>query len=1056
MAHVVGWIILTLLAFLQDPGRTAADTKLDLSLDPAGFLARATSAYTDEFTLGQIQNQASGYLFPQGLFFVLTEPLPDWVAQRLWWAVVMGVAYSGTLILTRRLGFQGRVTTITPAVLYALSPRVLTTLTAISSEAWPVALVPWTLLPFLRARACEGTRARACPGTHACAGTIPVAFMGAVNATATVMACLPAGLLLVYRRQWKTLALWLAGCAAVSAWWIGPLLVLGRYSPPFTDYIESSAATTYWLNFAEILRGTTSWAPFVDTERTAGYLLVAEPVFVLATAAVAAVGMAGLAARSMPWRGYLVTLLALGVLLLGLGQGPLGTWWQSLLDDPLAPFRNVHKLDPLVRLPLVLGVGYVLSHVHHLRVKGPALTAVGLIVLAATAPAWSGRLAHQGTWEEVPEYWYEAAAFVDKHAPNTRTLVLPAASFARQDWGWTRDEPIQALSDTPFAVRDAIPLVDPEAIRGLDGLLATIEHDPERADEALRSFGIGAVLVRHDLEGSETDLELPGTPRSFGEIDVYLVEAGRDMMITTDKPVTVAGGGESLALLNALYGYAPRTLVGTDAHIVTDTPALAVRNYGTLDSAVSAHLRDLEEGDDIHNRAPDYWSEGTRVEVAETGGSARASSSAADASSFGGANASQSLTAAFDGTTRTSWWPQPGDSGWIESTVTGGEVTITATTTTTVRVISGDYDREISLSGYSPRTVRVPGETVRVELTEPVGIAELDTGVQRLVTVPDTSPNAQVFMFQRLMPATSTLQRGFTTGQADTWQLSGPATIDGEDYEAGPVELEAGFHVLESREEVLTLERGSAGREAPTAAWEPFNGTVSTVTGSDGSPVPQRILTTRSFNEGLRAHVGGYELLPQRIDAGMTSFVVPAGVSGEVTFSFAGQPAYRFSLVAGGTLGALTLLWCIWRVWVAARHPRSGVISACTPDSASSSPCPHGHNSWGIVLLPLATAVLVGGIPGAIGAAVAVIVTRWTVIPRWVLSGGAVAMMGLWLARAPWPTAGYAGDSVPVAVAGAVALVALVAPAPRSLARAAPPSTLASPQARRRCRTRRY
>ena len=152
--------------------------------------------------------------------------------------------------------------------------------------------------------------------------------------------------------------------ALVSAWWIGPLLVLGRYSPPFTDYIESSYVTTRWLNLAEVLRGTTSWAPFVDTERAAGHLLVTEPAFVLVTLAIAAFGLAGLALRDMPWRGYLIVLLCVGVALLGAAHGPLGGAWLSLLDGPAAPFRNLHKLDPLVRLPLALGVGYVLSLIH--------------------------------------------------------------------------------------------------------------------------------------------------------------------------------------------------------------------------------------------------------------------------------------------------------------------------------------------------------------------------------------------------------------------------------------------------------------------------------------------------------------------------------------------------------------------------------------------------------------------------------------------------------------------------------------------------------------------
>ncbi|WP_018295958.1 DUF3367 domain-containing protein [Corynebacterium lubricantis] len=1005
MAHLVGWVLLTLLAFLQDPGRTAADTKLDLALDPAGFLSQATSAYTDDFTLGQIQNQAYGYLFPQGLFFLLTEPLPDWVAQRLWWALLMGIAFSGTLILARKMGITHA---LIPAVLYALSPRILTTLTAISSEAWPVALVPWTLIPLVGKRI---------TWKHALIAVIPVALLGAVNATATLMACIPAGLVLLWRRKFTALAIWLAGCAAVSAWWIGPLLVLGRYSPPFTDYIESSFTTTYWLNLAEIFRGTTSWTPYVETERIAGHLLVTEPVFVLATMAIAAIGLAGLASKSMPWRGYLVLVLCVGVALMGMAHGPFAQGWISLLDDSLAPFRNLHKLDPLVRLPIVLGVGHVISQVQWKRV--PVLTAVVLIAFTATSPAWSLRLAPEGTWEEVPSYWYEAAAFVDKHAADTRTLVLPEASFARQDWGWTRDEPIQALADVPFAVRDAIPLVDPEAIRGLDGVLAAVESgtDSEAASEALRQIGVGTVLVRHDLESAsgatedaDQELNLPGEKHTFGEIDVYLIDPARDMMITSQAPVTVAGGGESLGLLNSLYGYSPRELVTENAQIVTDTPALAVRNYGTLDGAVSAQLRDLSEGTDVYNRVPDYESAGERVGVTETGGTTRASSSAADASSFGGAQPARSLTSAFDGRTDTAWWPQPGDTGWIESSVVDGSVTITATQSTRVRVISGAFDQEVSLSSYSPRTIRVPADTVRIELTEPVGIAELDTGVSRLVTVPDTSPNAQVFLFQRLMPETTVLQRGFTTHSDETWELSAPASIDGNAFEAGPVDLPAGDHVLETDARVITLERAQ-----PEAAWEPFDADAGAMAASDQD---RTIVTTRAFNSGLRMTVGDTQLSPHKIDAGQTAFTVPAGVSGPVQFSFVGTEPYRLSLYIGGAVGVLALLACIGvglRTWQNAR--RAGSPEPYVPTNNSS------------LIAPILTAVLVGGpwgLAGVAGVALTWVVRRFTLIPAWGLAGGLVAFMGLWLARAPWPEAGYAGDSPAVTIAGCAVLACLV------------------------------
>nr|VDG64240.1 Domain of uncharacterised function (DUF3367) [Streptococcus thermophilus] len=977
--HIIGWVVLALISFLQPPGRTAADTKFDLMADPAGFLAQATRAYTDTFTLGQIQNQAYGYLFPHGLFFLLTDPLPDWVAQRLWWTIVMGVAFSGMYRLS-----GSRIS----AGLYALSPRILTTLTAISSEAWPVALVPWTLVPLMQRR------------PNVAAAVIPVALMGAVNATATMMACLPAFVLLIWRRAWPALAKWLVGVAAVCAWWMGPLLVLGRYSPPFTDFIESSFVTTRWLNLAELLRGTTSWAPFVDTERVAGYVLVTEPVFVLATLAIAALGIAGLATER---RGYPIVLLCLGVALMG----TQASIWLSLLDDPLAPFRNLHKLDPLVRLPICLGVGYAVAR---MRPWGPGVVAAVLVAVIAVAPAWTLRLLPEGTWTEVSEDWQAAAAFLNEEAAETRTLVVPAASFARQTWGWTRDEPIQALTNVPFAVRDAIPLVDPEAIRGLDGQLAAL--DPE----ALRVIGVGAVVVRGDLAAEP---ELPdlsdgfGEPEVFGDLSVYLFDPSRDMMIGAD-PISVAGGGEVLPLLDREFGYSPRTLTGDPAaaDIITDTPALVKRNYGTLKGPTTAHLPygtiedGSPEGGSANNRVADYPSAGRAVGVSEEG-IGRASSSAADVDAFGGAKPSKSLNSAFDGNADTAWHPAPGDRDrWIEAVADGepGAFTVTATDDTTVHWSTGADEGTLELRADKPASVDTEGDRVTIRLTEPVGISELDFGVRRTVTVDGT---ADSYFFQRLFPATNLLQRSFET-ETGTFELSTRALIDGKPHPGGPITLSAGRHTIVTKAETVALTRSGAA----ASPWEPFDGTVTT---SDRDRI---IMTTRAYNSGLRGFVGDVPLEPTRIDSGMQAFTVPAGVTGEFTMTFAGSRFFYFSLVFGGALSLLALAVCLW---VDSRRPRP----VAAPFAADPATTPAPAADVATALATLVAVTLVGGWYGAGAWLVTVLIRRFTLIPGWALAGGAVGFMGLWLARAPWPAANYAGDSVLVTIAGCVAIACL-------------------------------
>ncbi|MEU0497292.1 DUF3367 domain-containing protein [Mycobacterium sp. NPDC006124] len=540
------WLVAALslaLTLAQAPGRTSPDTKLDLTANPLRFLARAANLWNSDLPFGQAQNQAYGYLFPHGAFFLAGDllGLPGWVTQRLWWALLLTVGFWGVLRLAETLGIGSRSSRVVAAVAFALSPRVLTTLGAISSETLPMMLAPWVLLPVVLAMRGDQKSVRVLAARSALA----VALMGAVNAVATLTACLAALIWWASHRPnrlwWRFTGWWVLCGALAVTWWVVALLMLGRISPPFLDFIESSGVTTQWLSLVEVLRGTYSWTPFVAPNATAGASLVTGSLAVLATTLVAAAGLAGLALRSMPARGRLIAILLAGVSLLavaysgGLGS-PFAHYVQTFLDADGTPLRNVHKLEPLIRLPLVLGVAHLLARVplpgsvarpvwlqalaHPERDKRVAVGAVVLVALTvATSLAWTGRLTPPGTFTAIPRYWHDAADWLDEHdgpVPG-RVLVVPGAPFATQTWGNSHDEPLQVLGDRPWGVRDSIPLTPPETIRALDSvqrLFAAGRPSPGLADTLVRQ-GISYLVVRNDLD--------PETSRSARPLLVHRV-----------------------------------------------------------------------------------------------------------------------------------------------------------------------------------------------------------------------------------------------------------------------------------------------------------------------------------------------------------------------------------------------------------------------------------------------------------------------------------------------------------------------------------------------------
>ncbi|NMO02482.1 DUF3367 domain-containing protein [Gordonia sp. TBRC 11910] len=749
----VAWVVLGALiaSFAQSPGRLAADTKLDLTANPLGFLARAGHLWTPIAPMGQVQNQAYGYYFPHGAFYAAGElcGLPPWITQRLWWALLIVIGFVGIVRLAEAIGAGSSASRLIGATAFVLSPRVLTTLGSISSETLPMMLAPWVLIPVIRALDRDGDGDTQRPLRRlAFQSAAAVALMGAVNAVATVAACAVSVLWFAMHRptaRWARFGGWWAvGGVLACAWWVVPLLILSRVSPPFLDFIESSRVTTEWTSLTEVARGASSWTPFVSPERVAGSILVTQPAAVVATGVVTAAGFAGLSMRHMPFRRRFVTIAAVGLLLIcvgyagGLGS-PVAEPIRVFLDGPGAALRNVHKWEPLVRVPVVLGIVHLLARAplpsvvplrkslsalaHPERSAVVASTLVILVaLLGAGSVVWTGGLAGNDTYRDLPDYWRQTARWLDQQAAGSshpgRALVVPGSPFAQQLWGLTRDEPLQPLATTPWAVRDAIPLVAPEAIRAMDSVQRAIADGRPSAGLAatLAGQGIRYVVLRADLTPTESrsarpllaQYALTGSPglrrvATFGPdvgpatvdgvvvddglrpalpaIQIFAVDVGPRFAGTgpsltdLDAMPRISGGPESLAALNdyrAQRGLTPLgpTLFDADrrraglpaaATTITDTPVDRETDFGRVDDH-SSSTRAADDPRRTKNAAADYPVTGQPLVTGqwlldnEPGQVwVTASGSASDATQPGQTSPADSPAAAFDHNPDTAW-----------------------------------------------------------------------------------------------------------------------------------------------------------------------------------------------------------------------------------------------------------------------------------------------------------------------------------------------------------------------------------------------------------------
>ena len=715
---VVMCIALSALSFHQSPGLIVPDTKLDLTANPGGFLLRALHLWDPQGAFGQLQNQAYGYLLPMGPFHAAFSSVgvPAWIIQRLWWALILCVAFVGVWRLACALGIGAPWTRFAAALLYAVSPRMLSEVSITSIEVWPIAMAPWVLLPLVIPSPRSWLWRISRSG-------LAFALIGGVNAVATGAALILPALWFLTRRWDRRTVLagvaWLGFVMAVSLWWFLPLLQLGRYSPPFLDWIEDAAVTTATSSVFESFRGTSPWLGFLagpaGPSWPAGWQFVTLPLLIVGTAAVATAGLVGLSLRSTPHRRFLTIAAVVGLLLLTLGHSgaagsPLAGPVQDLLDGPLAALRNTHKFEVVLRLPLMLALAQALSvGGERLRaMEAPRLLTPVLVtslVVLVTAPAIVGGLARPEGYVAIPAHWHQAAAWLDQQSSPGTVLVVPAASFADFTWGSTKDEPLQALMRRPFAVRDAVPLGSAGSTRLLDEIQRQLGQG--MGGPGLRSLlvraGVRYVVARNDLrldaqgdplialheslaESGITRVAEFGPPTGsrvdnptltvdertlvpYPSVEIFDVGVTQDVnVVPRSQLVTATAGPEDVGALAGLYGVDGAAVLGSDGaghedllagtpEVLTDGQRRREVFFGRATHNTSQVLA-IDEPGRQHRRSLDYVSD-AKAGVTALGWtgveSVRVSSSASDAKATLRLGTAYSPASAVDGDPGTRW-----------------------------------------------------------------------------------------------------------------------------------------------------------------------------------------------------------------------------------------------------------------------------------------------------------------------------------------------------------------------------------------------------------------
>ncbi|MCU1379605.1 MAG: hypothetical protein JWN29_2588, partial [Acidimicrobiales bacterium] len=283
----------------------------------------------------------------------------------------------------------------------------------------------------------------------------------------------------------------------------------------YTETVETVARTSL---SSEVLRGLGYWF-FYGGDKLGSWIepgrSYTQHLWLIAIGfVVPAAAMAAAVAVRWRYRAYFVALVLLGTAV-AVGAypypapSPVGSLFKAFARSSTAglALRSTPRAIPLVALGLAMLVAAGLAALAVRRPRAATGCAVAVAIVAAVGipPLWTGNFIGENLQrpEDVPQYWKDAAAYLDGRGDATRVLEIPGADFASYRWGNTVDPVLPGMMDRPYAARELIPYgseASADLLAAFDRRLQEGVLETGAIAPVARLMGVGDVVVRSDLQ----------------------------------------------------------------------------------------------------------------------------------------------------------------------------------------------------------------------------------------------------------------------------------------------------------------------------------------------------------------------------------------------------------------------------------------------------------------------------------------------------------------------------------------------------------------------------